>query len=280
MNLIEQLRVGRLAIINSEGDKNTQRVIKYANPNTTFDVENQGSRKYYYTDGNNWYPSKVLPYGIKAVDVKEFIKEMDGIEHPTVLKASRIVELENKYEAEKERADKAEAKLKELQSDKEKLEAHGIRSVKKNTTLEVKVATLNNKLKELQPYDRGVEGWAYRKGKFDNSESEYITYCSRLNRHYCYDLNMDIFICDDFTTENPHKKETVFYKPEGWGYDGILKDAKHVVLSKYRGELYEGFEFFVFLEDSYKFIPVTKIGDDLQAKFDDPNNDKYISLIK
>ena len=269
MTLIEQLQKGKVAIEAHCKYDDVQRVLSVAFPKDDYRVNNYKYTHYYLdVDIKRYWTFKLsddsLPEGMEAVHIDEFIKELDKEKESSTEMAKEynnsgvsMVTL-SQYEAEKELRIEAEEAGLIWKDSAEKLQAQ---------------------LKELQPFERGAEGWGYIGHNW--SKEKYI-YIGR-HEYKGHAVDSDRFglkYVSDFTTENPHKKDTVFYKPEGWGYDGILKDAKHVVLSKYRGARYQGFEFFVFLEDRYTIMPVTQIGDDLQAKFNDKENLKYIDLGK
>ena len=138
---------------------------------------------------------------------------------------------------------------------------------------------LQAQLKELQPFERGVEGWYEEVDGFHHEKVKYFTYDSKDKVHYCYCAMLGVFSCKDFTTENPHKKEIVFHEDsEHKDIKRRLKKAKLVVCRSFNDiycviDVYHGIGYVA------RYL-VTQIGDDLQAKFDDEENLKYIDLGK
>jgi len=228
MNLIEQLQNRKVAIDKGGKIEDLEKVLDYAFPEDKYNMIWSTDRFFLADVVNNaeWTYAITLPYGMKAVDVKEFLKEMNG------------EDFKAKYEAEKERANKAEAKL-----------------------------------KESQPFDRGEEGWVKIEGYegWSIKKYEYIGILGKF--HFVYNLSLGCKRVIDFTTENPHKKETVFKGDHNTAVNSVA-NAKLVVRHKLNfmntyntdGDMCSWY--------------YTQIGDDLQAKFDDPNNNKYIKLIK
>ena len=150
-----------------------------------------------------------------------------------------------------------------------------------------RVEKLEVKLSELQPFERGTEGWAR------NQEGEWVK-CIYIARYRIFDIvETDTHVCTllaDFTTSNPHKNETVFSgvlegdvnnlhywtnafeKPDLGGADAVF-------FYKHSNPDIGGF-LDVYGEGVLTRYKVTQLGDDLKAKFEDPNNTKYIDLTK
>jgi hypothetical protein len=158
----------------------------------------------------------------------------------------REEDLEAKYEAEKERADGLEAQL-----------------------------------KKIQPFDQYAEGW-YSEGKaWALNKAFYIT---KYNHEHILIVNGRIFWSNDFTTENPHKKETVFL--DGHQNNGnetkfkeYLENCDIAILTYYgANKIQKQIHFHV--GDKTYTLRFKQIGTDHQAKFDDPNCKDWIDLTK
>ena len=149
-----------------------------------------------------------------------------------------------------------------------------------------RVEKLEVKLSELQPFERGTEGWATH--NLEWFPCRYITQENDLSL-----VRIDgvgITYVHDFTIENPHKNETVFSgvlegdvnnlhywtnafeKPDLGGADAVF-------FYKHSNPDIGGF-LDVYGEGVLTRYKVTQLGDDLKAKFEDPNNTKYIDLTK
>ena len=136
---------------------------------------------------------------------------------------------------------------------------------------------LQAQLKELQPFERGVEGWYEEVDGFHHEKVKYFTYDSKDKVHYCYCAMSGVFSCKDFTTENPHKKETVFEtETDKLNFQGGVL----YVLNYNHGHNKEYSMITVHDGSSVRYIPSIQMGTDLQAKFDDETNLKYIDLGK
>ena len=259
MNLIEQLRARKVAIDKGGEFDDVKRVLDYAFPEDGVNLGMYWCSKTFFFGFNRisrkWTYAETLPNGMKAVDVKEFIKEIDMIEQAkNVLNAEgwngkkQIQWLENKVknltecgQAEKERADKAEAKL-----------------------------------NELQPFKRGEEGWGFDKSRGHTKiKKKFHSFDGEHYWVYANDSIEDKLLTryNDFTTENPHKKETVFSGGDNPAYfKESTEDASVVILNN---------DSIVSIgSDWIHTYYYTQLGDEDQAKFDDQNNDKWRSLIK
>ena len=177
----------------------------------------------------------------------------------------------SQYEAEKELRIDAEETAKEAGDNNVLLRTA-------NTELGIALEKKEAKLKELQPFERGGEGWVIFEGceGWSAKKYEYIGILGKY--HFVYSLSLGCKRVVDFTTDNPHKKETVFYSGNDIEeFNNSLLKAYLVVLYMYHdGRL--RITIYMNDNDQYHEWP-TQIGTDLQAKFDDPNNDKYKSLI-
>jgi len=248
MTLIEQLQKGKIAIEAHGKYDDVQRVLNVAFPEDSDRVINHKYTHYYASKYNEslWFfklREGSLPIGMEAVHIDEFIKELDGDIIISVIPKSEIKTLESKLEAEKELRLKAETQL-----------------------------------KKLQPFERGVEGWGYIGHNW--SKEKYI-YIGR-HGYKGHAVDSDRFglkYVNDFTTENPHKKEIVFHEDsEHKDIKRRLKKAKLVVRRSFNDiycviDVYHGIGYVA------RYL-VTQIGDVDQAKFDDKENLKYIDLTK
>ena len=82
-----------------------------------------------------------------------------------------------------------------------------------------------------------------------------------------------LYYAENFTTENPHKKETVFYKEKDQNYfDENVSKADLVI---YHGS-------FIQLISLHKTVELThkQLGDDLREAFEDSDNEMFIDLTK
>lgn len=138
---------------------------------------------------------------------------------------------------------------------------------------------LKTKLSELQPFERGTEGWGLDYKEW--VECKYLTF--GLDGRHCVHVsgceNGAMYV-DDFTTENPHKKETVVYIGDNphrqEEFNNWVQDSFIYILDNTDGLCISIYSVGVGYSEFY----IAQLGDDLKAKFDDPNNEKYIDLTK
>ena len=250
MKLIEQLQKGKIAIEAHGKYEDVQRVLDVAFPQDKSSDICTDHDCWLYFFGNKdrkwrWDMEDVIPKGMKAVHIDEFIKELDKEKERSTEMAKEynnsgvsMVPL-SQYEAEKELRIKAEAQL-----------------------------------KELQPYDRGSEGW----GKMDSEDWSYTVgvYLVCINGVHLIETRLGVIKCIDFTTENPHKKETVWESDihsnnwDKWSKKGAIFIRRRNTIIVHS----------ICTRENTAYFRFTQIGDDLQAKFDDEENLKYIDLTK
>ena len=237
---------------------------------------------------------------MKDINIKEFLKEVEYIEQTKDMlnaenscvhsELAKVVgELEAKLEAEKARADKAEKVVKTTREAYKK-------SIASKSKLSEKLFKAEAKLKELQPFERGVEGWGYLKA-CGWVEGKFLYHQRFKGSHYAVDkydpqrdnsTNPPTRRFDDFTTENPHKKKTVCHGAWSWtegcfvendSFEEKASNADKVILNHHYKDK-KGSCILVCNGNEDVFMFQVEIGTDLQAKFDDPNNHKYKDLTK
>lgn len=133
------------------------------------------------------------------------------------------------------------------------------------------LTSAEHKIAELQPFERGAEGWAMNQ----LGELEKCKYIARSGKHDIVETHNRICVVrSDFTTENPHKNETVWREnTDKASFVNHQDDYVLYVLDTNRKIIH------AHMADSVWKIHYRELGDDLKVKFDDPENKKYISLI-
>ena len=300
MTLIEQLQK-RLVAVEAHGKwGDVRRVLNVAFPEDNT-VPNLVLARFYISNSaipNLWAAHHTLPEGMKAVHIDEFIKELDGEGKVVTYTAEEARMLRERGDNWKSKWRLAEDELEELRDMNTLAKANGELRKKLEAEKELRIKAegweessgawersfrasnkefmgLKTQIKELQPFDRGAEGWGYIGHNW--SKEKYI-YIGR-HGYKGHAVDSDRFglkYVSDFTTENPHKKETVWESDihsnnwDKWSKKGAIFIRRRNTIIVHS----------ICTRDNTAYFRFTQIGDDLQSKFDDETNLKYIDLGK
>ena len=312
MTLIKQLQKGLIAIEAHGKYEDVERVLNVAFPDDNDNIEEYKHPFYCAatcntTEWNFKTEKDNSPKGMKAVHIDEFIKELEGanivsaipsgasVTFPDgkTIKQGDIQALEAKYEAEKELRLKAEDDAKHwnkehlslctksifkeeaLNEDLKRMQDARNEAEEAGLIWKDSAEKLQTQIKELQPFERGSEGWC-RSTCGIYMECTYWTNHPDDNFSIVYIKGKGWFARQDFTTENPHKKETVWESDihsnnwDKWSKKGAIFIRRRNTIIVHS----------ICTRDNTAYFRFTQIGDDLQAKFDDEENLKYIDLTK
>jgi hypothetical protein len=308
MKLIEQLKKGEVAIWNGGVyEEEIKRVAQFLGCPVPTDL----ARKFYtFINGKlifSFNNDNDLPYE----HIDEFIKEIEGegdrreeakdlgVTVEELKHLDEIDALEAQLKEANEKLQSTETTLKyqkdgnkafrtQIAKAEEMLKEANERAKKAEKNLECAHIDLTQKeaqLAELQPYPRGEEGWYKYKGEWSDIDDKTLYFCydSKSKTHYALNCHGEAFPCDDFTTEDPHKKETVFTHVLGAMNEFEKLDKGALIPEEFDEVLCFGSH----MEDGlYQFMGKNHDGSFnsllgiMGYEFDDPNNHRCKDLTR